>query len=226
MAFLLNTVVPWGRTFNEYKNMFTLTLADIDKKIISFGDGPASFNVEMTAMGKCVTSVDPIYQFTTAQLRNRIDETAVTILEQMETNKDNFVWKSVKNVNDLKELRMGAMKHFLIDFENGLAQKRYVPHALPDQTNFKADEFELGLSSHFLLLYSGLGLNFHLDAIMEMMRICKEVRIFPVLTLDAKRPPFLDELLFLLRENYKTEIKTVTYEFQKGGNEILVIKRR
>lgn len=225
MAFELNSVVPWGRTLEEYEKIFMLTKDDLDKKIISFGDGPASFNAEMNELGKEVTSIDPIYQFTVDQLNKRIDETSLQVINQTRKNKGNFVWDTIKSVNDLQEIRMKAMRNFLLDFEKGLIDKRYIAHSLPDKTSFANDEFELGLSSHFLLLYSTLGFKFHRAAIREMMRICSEVRIFPILTLDAKVPEFLTELLEVLSQDYQTEIKKVPYEFQKGGNEMLVIKK-
>ena len=60
MAFELKNIVPWGRTLDEYKRMFNLTEQDLSKKIISFGDGPASFNSEMNHLKKTVVSLDPI----------------------------------------------------------------------------------------------------------------------------------------------------------------------
>jgi len=44
MAFLLDNVVPWGRTRDEYLKMFSLSENNLSKKIASFGDGPASFS--------------------------------------------------------------------------------------------------------------------------------------------------------------------------------------
>ena len=63
MSFKLNDVVPWGRNFGEYVNMFNLTESDLSKKIAGFGDGPASFNCEATAKGYDVVSFDPVYKF-------------------------------------------------------------------------------------------------------------------------------------------------------------------
>jgi hypothetical protein len=223
MAFELNSVVPWGRTRNEYEKMFMLTSSDLKKQIISFGDGPASFNAEMTVSGNNVKSLDPIYQFTVEQLRQRIDETSEQIVKQMEANRDKFVWSAIKSVDELKAMRMGAMKVFLSDFEAGLNEQRYIPHLLPAVTNFADNTFEIGLSSHFLLLYEKLGLEFHKASITEMMRICREVRIFPVLNLNAEVPQFMDDLLTFLNANYNTKIVEVDYEFQKDGNKMLLI---
>ena len=69
MAFELSKVVPWGRTLEEYKTMFNLNNEDLKKSIASFGDGPASFNAEMTNLKNNVTSFDPIYKFTKQQLK-------------------------------------------------------------------------------------------------------------------------------------------------------------
>lgn len=73
MAFQLNSVVPWGRNMEEYQAMFQLD-DDVNKKIASFGDGPASFNYEASQRGYSVTSFDPIYQFSKSDLRRRIEE--------------------------------------------------------------------------------------------------------------------------------------------------------
>lgn len=226
MAFELNSVVPWGRTLKEYQQMFMLSQEDLDKKIISFGDGPASFNAEMNVLGRKIISIDPIYEFTAEQVKKRIDETSLEVIKQMHENENSFVWNVIRSVDHLQKIRMDAMQVFLLDFEKGLQEKRYVADALPNRTSFENDAFQLGLSSHFLLLYEQLGLDFHVAALEEMLRLCNEIRIFPVLTLNAKRPVFFNDLIDVLNKNYNTYIEMVAYEFQKGGNEMLVIKRK
>jgi hypothetical protein len=47
----LKEIVPWGRTLAEYQLMFDLSEVDLKSKILGCGDGPASFNTEMTAQG-------------------------------------------------------------------------------------------------------------------------------------------------------------------------------
>ncbi len=44
MGFTLEKVVPWGRSFDEYVNMFGLTEVDLGLCILGCGDGPAAFN--------------------------------------------------------------------------------------------------------------------------------------------------------------------------------------
>ena len=58
--FTLNRVVPWGRSFEEYRRMFALSDADLQLKILGCADGPASFNAEASRLGHSVISIDPI----------------------------------------------------------------------------------------------------------------------------------------------------------------------
>ncbi len=226
MAFELKNVVPWGRNLEEYTKIFKLTDSDLNNKIISFGDGPASFNFQMTQLNKKVVSLDPIYQFTKAELEQQIDKTKETIMEQMRTNQGKFVWKHIKNIEELEQIRMEAMRNFVIDFELGKEQGRYVHHKLPNSTKFDTLEFDLGLSSHFLILYSQLGLDFHIQSITEMLRISKEIRIFPILNLNAVKSEVLDGIINHFNSDFVVLIESVDYEFQKDGNQMLVIKRK
>ncbi|PKB18116.1 SAM-dependent methyltransferase [Flavobacterium sp. 5] len=225
MAFELENVVPWGRTLEEYIQIFKLTDSDLKLKIISFGDGPASFNSEMTKLDKTVISLDPIYQFTKSELKQRINETKETVIEQMKANQENFIWKNIKNVEELELIRMRAMSNFIQDFDLGKNQERYIYHELPNRTTYNNLEFDLGLSSHFLILYSQLGLDFHIKAITEMLRICKEIRIFPILNLNALKSEVLDDIITHFNTDFIVNIESSDYEFQKGGNKMLVIKR-
>jgi hypothetical protein len=57
-----------------------------------------------------------------------------------------------------------------------------------------------------------------------MLRIAHEVRIFPLLTLDRQTSPYLKPLLKMLHDDgYVTDVITVPYEFQKGGNQMLTV---
>lgn len=119
MPFQLKNVVPWGRNLEEYSKIFKLTYFDFNSRIISFGDGPASFNFEMTKLNFHVVSLDPIYQFTKDELKQRIVETKETILEQTLANQNNFVWTNIKSIQELEQIRMNAMNNFIYDFDLG-----------------------------------------------------------------------------------------------------------
>lgn len=101
-------------------------------------------------------------------------------MEQAKNNINNFVWTKIKDLHELERIRVTAMRTFLSDYEKGKIEKRYICHELPNKTSFNDNAFDIGLSSHFLLLYPALGYDFHIRSINEMLRICKEVRIFPI----------------------------------------------
>lgn len=177
MAFKLNSIVPWGRNMEEYKLMFRLNDNDMSKKIAGFGDGPACFNFEATEKGRSVVSFDPIYQFSKVEIQNRIEEVRVTVMEQMRENRNNYVWNRIKNLDELENIRMSSMRKFLFDYERGKDENRYIYHELPNKVPYESDSFDIGLSSHFLLMYTSLGYDFHIKSITEMLRVCREIRI-------------------------------------------------
>jgi len=224
MKFELEKVVPWGRNLKEYQDMFNLSKNDLDKNIISFGDGPASFNSELNSLGKKCTSIDLIYQFSETELKERFKVVKNQIMKQVRNNRNNFTWKNINNPDELENLRTNTMSNFLKDFSKGKDEGRYIYHSLPEKLNFKKQTFNLGLSSHFLLLYPKLGIDFHIKSINEMLRLCKEIRIFPILNLNAEESEMLNDVIEYFEKEYLVKIEEVKYEFQKGGNEMLIIK--
>ena len=74
MSVTLNQVIPWGRSLQEYTQMFNLSDEELNLLILGVGDGPASFNGEMNTSGHTVLSIDPIYSFSGSQIRERIEE--------------------------------------------------------------------------------------------------------------------------------------------------------
>lgn len=222
MAFTLDKVVPWGRSLGEYIRMFDLTEDDLKLRILGCADGPASFNAGMNQRGYRVISVDPIYQFTAGQIESRIDETYDVIFEQLLQNVQDFVWDVIRSPEELRRVRMAAMRRFLADYDLGREEGRYVAAALPSLP-FREKQFDLALCSHFLLLYSEqFSLDFHRRAIEEMCRVAREVRIFPLQDLAARESPYLKTVVRELVQAGRTvEIQQVSYEFQRGGNKVL-----
>jgi len=224
--FTLDQVVPWGRSFDEYRQMFALTDDDLGLKIVGCGDGPASFNAEATRRGSTVISCDPIYRCDVEQLRGRIASTCGQILDQTRRNASEFVWNTIHSVEELGQLRMAAMNEFLHDYPAGLAGGRYIDAELPTLP-FADSSFDLALCSHFLFLYTTqLSEAFHRSAIQEMCRVATEVRIFPLLALGGTTSPLVAPLAEeLAARGFDVSIDDVPYEFQRGGNKMMRILR-
>lgn len=225
MAFSLDEVVPWGRSFDEYVSMFALGDDDLSGRVLGCSDGPASFNGTLTRRGGSVVSADPLYRFPALEIGRRIDETFEIVMEQTRRNREEFVWNQIASVEELGRVRLAAMREFLSDFPIGKQEGRYLDAELP-QLPFPGGAFDLALCSHFLFLYSEqFDAEFHLRSLRELCRVAFEVRVFPLLELGAKRSRHLDVVVSTLAvEGYRVRIEQVPYEFQKGGNEMLRLR--
>jgi hypothetical protein len=205
--------------------MFSLSARDLEKSILGCGDGPASFNGELSSQGGNVISVDPIYCFTAKQLKNRILQVFKEVMQQMQLNKDRYVWDNIGSVKALGKIRMSAMEKFIEDYDLGKKQGRYIEGSLP-QLGFNDHQFELALCSHYLFLYSEqISVQAHIDSLQELCRVAKEVRVYPLLTLAGEPCPHLSQVILALgRLNLSVTLVDVSYQFQKGATQMLVIK--
>jgi hypothetical protein len=226
MSIRYESIVPWGRSYDEYVHMFALQPSDLKKRILGCGDGPADFNRVVHGQGGVCISIDPVFAFSSRQIQQRIDDTFQQVMAQTRQNLEKFCWTHIPSVEALGEIRMAAMQRFLEDFEKGKREGRYVSGALP-ALPFVERSFDVALSSHFLFLYSAhLSLDFHIAAIHEMLRVAGEARIFPVLDLNARTSPHLHPVMAHLNDHgYDVTPQQVEYEFQKGGHTQLVVRR-
>src|SRR5579862_5663674 len=124
--FTLNQVVPWGRSFEEYRRMFAMSDADLRGRILGCADGPASFNAEATRRDTSIVSADPLYRFDGAAIRERVTATYGQIMEQMRRNMHDYVWDNIRSLDELGRLRMETMEAFLADYDAGKREGRYV----------------------------------------------------------------------------------------------------
>lgn len=223
----LENVVPWGRSLDEYRDMFALSEMDLKKKILGCSDGPASFNAEATRLGAQVISVDPIYRFDAEQIHTRIETVYPKIMQQVSINKEDYVWENIGSIDELGIVRMRAMQSFLDDYGESSSKDRYVEAELP-ALPFSDAAFDLALCSHYLFLYSDhVDLDQHIRSVMELCRVAHEVRIYPLLSIkDNQESPHLKPVLdVLLRKCVEFSLVNVDYEFQKGATQMLVVRR-
>ena len=226
MSLQLEEVVPWGRTMDEYVRMFDLSAADLELRILGVGDGPASFNAEMTQQGRRVLSFDPIYRFNGQQIRGRVEATCGRMVAAAREHADLFNWDVIKSPEELGRVRMGAMERFLADYDGGKREGRYVCAELP-RLPMGDGSFDLALCSHLLFLYAEqISFEVHLASVIEMARAAREVRIFPLLELGNVPSRHVSPVREgLVARGFECEIRRVPYEFQKGGGEMMVVRR-
>ena len=221
----LENIVPWGRSFDEYKEIFSLTETDLNKSILGCGDGPASFNAELTLLGGNIVSIDPTYQFDALAFKTRVSQVYDEIMPQMHLNKDKYLWKSIPSVEALGDIRMNAMNTFISDYEQGKKSGRYLNESLP-KLSFNNKQFDIALCSHYLFLYSEhVNLEQHIESIIELCRVAKEARIYPLLSLNGNKSPHLEAVISALNNlKLTTSLTDVEYQFQKGATQMLVVK--
>ena len=210
-----------------------MTPRDLGASILDCAGGPSSFNAEMTREGYRVVSSDPMYRFSAAEISRRIDEVFGSVIEGVRSNRKGFSWRIMRSPERLEEVRRSAMDLFLEDFPRGSSEGRYVEGSLPTLP-FEDGTFDLALCSHFLFTYSAqLSQEFHLASILEMCRVAEEARVFPLLTSsvhacggEGEASPHLGPVLDGLRERgYEARVEGVPYEFQKGGDEMLRVRK-
>ena len=214
--------IPWGRTFEEYLSMFSLTDLDLSGRILGCSDGPSSFNCELTQRGGNIVSIDSLYRYTSQQIRKLIDQTYPDAIQSFHHKKSLFIWKHLRSVHALGRMRLTAMNEFLADLEWGKMEGRYLEGALPI-IPLTDHHFDLAVCSHFLFTNTAhMTTNYHVNSIKEMTRVANEVRIFPLLENGAVLSRHLLPTISMLRDDgYKVRLEKVSYEFLPGGNQML-----
>ena len=194
--------------------------------VLDCGGGPASFTAELSACGNRAVSVDPIYVYSSTDIRARFEATAESMLSQVRATPGDWTWRYHRDPEDLLANRRAALERFLADYEHGLRSRRYIPGELPSLP-FASGSFGLAVCSHLLFLYSDLlSEAFHIESVRELCRVANEVRVFPLLTLHCEPSPHVAPVRSALEaEGWTSEIVCVDYELQRGGNQMLKVSR-
>jgi SAM-dependent methyltransferase len=229
--FLFGHVAFFGRGIDEYRSMFNLQLDQLSgKSILDCGAGPAAFALQAAQLGATVTAVDPLYSLPCEVLRETVDEdTAAVTVKQ--SNNTAFICDDVVPTSE----RRKAMELFLQDFESGKQSGRYVSANLP-RLPFEDRSFELVLSGNFLFEYSDtesggmlvgspFDYQFHIRAIAELLRVCRnELRIYPLLAPGNSEHKYLDRIVAEFQsKGFDVGLDGVTHRDIVGADKMLRI---
>lgn len=224
----IDRVVFVGRTLSEYKEFLDLDIDSLKgSKVLDCPSGPSSFVAEANRMGIKAVGCDSFYDLPLEQLVSKGLKDISHVIERLSEKMHLFKWDYYSSVAEVKESRTRALKLFKEDFQIGLKKQRYVKASLPFLP-FSDESFVLVLSAHFLFIYDDkLDYEFHLNSILELTRVCsREVRIYPVQSMNARIYPYMDKLISDLRERgLEVRIVEVGFEFLKGSNYMLQIRR-
>ena len=209
-----------ARSYEEYRAMFALTDTELAGAILDCPGGGSSFTARVD--GHAIAA-DPVYALQRQSVAEHVIAETDRGSAHTAAGADRYVWDFYGDLAGHARIRRESAEIFARDLIAN--PHRYVPASLP-KLPFADGHFDLVLSSHFLFTYADrLDAEFHKDAIRELYRVSRgEVRIFPLLEQGGRPvPALLDELRTGLGIPYS--IRRVDYEFQRGGNEMLVLSR-
>ncbi len=212
----------WGRTMEEYTKMFSLNVLSPEMKILSIADGPSTFNLQLRKIGVHVTSIDPTYNLSKEDLKACFEKSFLFNKQFFNEYPEKFNLNGSGEIEKLLSKRRKTFETFYDDYI--LNPNNYQNGELPT-LNFASKSFDLCLCSNFLFLFEHLfDLNFHLNSIIELLRIGKEVRIFPLYHNVGKVSNYLQSVTsFLTINSYKWTIESNDYHVYKDGNRFLKI---
>lgn len=186
--------------------------------------GAGAFGAGVRARGGVAMSADPAYASPPAELATTARAGLERGVAYLQENRDSYVWTFFSSLDELRARRLAALEEFAADF--GGPDARYVAAALPGLP-FGDGAFRLVLSGYLLFAYPDhLDLAAHRAALRELLRVAREeVRLFPLIDTAYARHPAIDDLRRELADDGVTsEVRRVQYEFQRGGNEVLVLR--
>lgn len=214
-------VPPWGRNAAEYEAFFDLGDVGPSARVLDCGSGPASFTAEWSARGRFVVAADPVYRRRGHDIAADFEAVAGRMLEGTRQAYDRFVWDHYKSPEALVEERRNSLRKFVTDFDDQKRAGRYVAARLPELP-FPTNCFDLVLCAHMLFLYSEeFTLEMHVASLKEMLRVGREVRVFPLLDMQGRRSDHLDAVMQALSTSAKVEIVRVPFEFRRGDSWML-----
>ncbi|AUV80691.1 hypothetical protein C2R22_02655 [Salinigranum rubrum] len=213
-----------GRTLPEYRRMLNLDPKSLrGQTVLDCPSGTCSFVAEACARGVDVTGVDRLYDRTPASLARTAARDIARTSAAFAGVEDRFVWEFYDDVSDLRTYREAAASAFLHDYAHH--GERYVEASLP-HLPFADDAFDVVLSAHFLFLYDDrLSTTFHVDSVRELLRVGRELRVFPLHNLDGSRSSVVETVAETFRdEGRSVTIEPTSFEFQRGANELLRLR--
>jgi SAM-dependent methyltransferase len=224
MALQLEDFLITGRTFDEYAAFFSLDTGAFEgQRILDCPGGVSGFVAEAVRRGADAHACDPLYAHDLPALTEQACRSIDTIYADPS-------WMAGHNmmfygsVERHRTFRTGALEQFALDYP----ASRYRCGALP-QLPYEADRFDLVLCSHLLFVYDDrLDAAFHLDAVAEMLRVGREVRIFSLVDFRNSRRGEVQNfspMVAAVRERFGGEIVKVGFEFQPGADAMLRIGR-
>ena len=237
MAFSLDHVIFFGRTWDECIGMYALQESDLaGRRVLDCPGGPDAMVAEGLQRGLDIQAIDPQYGDEPDVLEARGRHEITDSLAKWQQDPDKAFDQD--KADEYERLKLEALDSFILAYRSN--RERFTVGALPDLP-FDDNAFDLILSGHFLFLYASLehgglmandslDLDFHIRAVRELVRVAPEVRLFPTYatTGPARRQEFVETVMEAMRaDGHEVDLvpsKWVQAEFV-DFNDLLRIRR-
>lgn len=225
MSLKLDDFLITGRTYEEYSAFFDLNTKMLtNKKVLDCPSGASSFISTARENKIDAHGTDVLYQFDVEDIEKQGRVSIDKIYEDI-TWMDGFSFDFYNSIENHRLYREEALEKFRENYNT----EYYRFNELP-KLNFEDKSFDLLLSSHLLFVYDDrLDYEFHKKSILEMMRVSKELRIFPLVDFKNSKveeeknfSPYLYKIMDDLKE-FDMEVVKVDFEFQPRANYMLKI---
>ncbi|WP_261807537.1 class I SAM-dependent methyltransferase [Paenibacillus sp. N3.4] len=223
-------VAMTSRSYAEYEKMFVFNTEDLrGKHVLDVAGGASSFTAEACEKGIYAKASDPLYEKTAEAITEHGLQEIESVAAKMAKLVDVYDWTFYGSVEKHKAGRVASLHHFAKDFAGEKAASRYHTSMLPNLP-FEADTFDLVLCSHFLFLYEEqFDFAFHIAALKELLRVCKqggEVRIYPLLNFRTVPYIWLTDVINMLSElGYIVEKRKSSLPFLPNSEQYMCITK-
>jgi SAM-dependent methyltransferase len=215
-----------GRSWDEYLKMFYLKKEELkNRSFLDCAAGASSFSAYLANQGGRVLAVDRLYDQDPLVLRSLCQEHLEALVKSLEPIKKEFEWTYFQNLDHLRKHRSNSCQEFYQDYSQN--RNRYIQGDLT-RLPFGDNEFDIILSSHLLFIYDHrLDFEFHLRVLEEMFRVAnQEVRVYPLVKHQKRKSEFLKPVWDRLSQVAELEMVKVDYQFRRGGDQMLVIRKK
>lgn len=224
----IGDIIISARPFSDYLAQFALTEGDLlNGAILDCPGGASDFAAKIRVMGGTAVSVDPWYQQSHRALMQRINQDLERVKQWTASQPDRFPLDENGVWHDF-HIWQSTAHAFLADIKRDRNEDTgyYLSATLP-KLPFPEQRFALAVSGFLLFTYpQHFDLAFHRQAIHELLRVAREVRLHP-LNDSAQNPyPELSNLLEQLdSDGIVAEFLTVPGQSDVRDTQTLCLKR-
>lgn len=218
----MRKLVLWGHHLDDYREMFDLDETDLQGRLLEYACGPSAVNASLHAKGLNAVSCDPLFTLEKASLQSKVSLIFEDMRHDVERHAVSFDFSQEGGLDAFIAHRRQGMASFFADYERGCAEKRYVA-AKAMSLPFDHFAFDLALCSHYLFAdLEHQDVDFHVQILLELARVAKEVRVFPLIDCDGAPSALLGPVLLGLQQQHcGVELREVKYHLQTKGNAML-----